>query len=150
MVPPPTPPRPPSLAHFAIFTTLKHDPAGPSGSTIPAITSTTSDEHAEALSPRPTVAASETHREVPEEPGSLQDRSAEVGDPKDRSAVIDEGTGSARRQAVDEEVRDKDLEDDLREASQILFYLSRESGTVKRDTMLRQIGLVKGLMGFTE
>jgi hypothetical protein len=46
--------------------------------------------------------------------------------------------------------RDKDLEDDLKEASQILFYTSREGGKVSRDKMLRQFGLVKGLMGFTE
>jgi hypothetical protein len=46
--------------------------------------------------------------------------------------------------------RDGDLEDDLKEASQILFYTSREGGKVSRDKMLRQFGLVKGLMGFTE
>lgn len=46
--------------------------------------------------------------------------------------------------------RDRDLEDDLKEASQILFYTSREGGKVSRDKMLRQFGLVKGLMGFTE
>jgi len=45
---------------------------------------------------------------------------------------------------------DRDLEDDLKEASQILFYTSREGGRVSRDKMLRQYGLVKGLMGFTE
>lgn len=45
---------------------------------------------------------------------------------------------------------DGDLEDDLKEASQILFYTSREGGKVSRDKMLRQFGLVKGLMGFTE
>ena len=48
------------------------------------------------------------------------------------------------------EVRDKDLEDDLREAAQILFYTSRSSSSVSRDTMLKQTGLVKGLMGFTD
>jgi len=47
------------------------------------------------------------------------------------------------------EERDKDLEDDLREAAQILFYTSRSSSSVSRDTMLKQTGLVKGLMGFT-
>jgi hypothetical protein len=46
--------------------------------------------------------------------------------------------------------RDKDLEDDLKEAAQILFYTSREAGGVSRDKMLRQVGLAKGLMGFTE
>ncbi len=45
---------------------------------------------------------------------------------------------------------DKDDEDDLREAAQILFYTSREAGGVSRDRMLRQVGLAKGLMGFTE
>jgi hypothetical protein len=45
---------------------------------------------------------------------------------------------------------DKDLEDDLREAAQILFYTSREAGGVSRDRMLRQVGLAKGLMSFTE
>lgn len=50
----------------------------------------------------------------------------------------------------DPESGNKDLEDDLREAAQILFYTSRESGGVSRDRMLRQVGLAKGLMGFTE
>lgn len=45
--------------------------------------------------------------------------------------------------------KDLDLQDDIREASQILFYTSK-SGSVSRDTMLKQIGLVRGLMGFTE
>lgn len=45
---------------------------------------------------------------------------------------------------------DKDLQDDLREAAQILFYTSREAGGVSRDKMLRQVGLAKGLMGFAE
>jgi hypothetical protein len=44
--------------------------------------------------------------------------------------------------------RDRDLEDDLREAAQIVFYTSRDTGGVSRDTMLRQVGLAKGLMGF--
>jgi hypothetical protein len=48
------------------------------------------------------------------------------------------------------EERNKDLEDDMKEASQILFYTSRSGGKVSRDTMLRQFGLAKGLMGFTE
>lgn len=52
--------------------------------------------------------------------------------------------------ASESEERDKDHEDDLKEASQILFYTSREGGRVSRDTMLRQFGLAKGLMGFTE
>ena len=43
-----------------------------------------------------------------------------------------------------------DEKDDAREAAQILFYTSRESGRVKKDTMLRQVGLIKGLMGFSE
>ena len=43
-----------------------------------------------------------------------------------------------------------ELQDDLVEAAQILFYTSRQAGNVSRDTMLRQVGLVKGLMGFTE
>lgn len=45
---------------------------------------------------------------------------------------------------------DHDLEDDLREAAQILFYTSRTGGGVSRDTMLRQVGLARGLMGFAE
>jgi len=49
-----------------------------------------------------------------------------------------------------EESGDKDLRDDLREAAQILFYTSKEAGGVSRDRMLRQVGLAKGLMGFTE
>ncbi|WVQ79599.1 hypothetical protein IAT38_001699 [Cryptococcus sp. DSM 104549] len=46
--------------------------------------------------------------------------------------------------------RDKDEEDDVREAAQILFYTSREAGGVSRDRMLRQVGLAKGLMGFAD
>ncbi|WVQ67333.1 uncharacterized protein L199_005529 [Kwoniella botswanensis] len=42
----------------------------------------------------------------------------------------------------------KDDDDDLREAAQILFYTSREAGGVSRDKMLRQVGLAKGLRGF--
>ncbi|WVW84203.1 hypothetical protein I302_106233 [Kwoniella bestiolae CBS 10118] len=42
----------------------------------------------------------------------------------------------------------RDDDDDLREAAQILFYTSREAGGVSRDKMLRQVGLAKGLMGF--
>ena len=73
---------------------------------------------------------------------NARDKLSEAGAEGDEDAKEDEG--------YEEDARDKDLQDDLREASQILFYLSRESGTVKRDTMLRQIGLIKGLMGFTE
>jgi hypothetical protein len=50
----------------------------------------------------------------------------------------------------DEVERDRDEEDDLKEAAQIMFYTSREAGGVSRDKMLRQVGLVKGLMGFIE
>ncbi|WWD17044.1 hypothetical protein CI109_101481 [Kwoniella shandongensis] len=46
--------------------------------------------------------------------------------------------------------RDRDEEDDLREAAQIVFYTSREAGGVSRDKMLRQVGLAKGLMGFAD
>ncbi|WWC69922.1 uncharacterized protein I206_103866 [Kwoniella pini CBS 10737] len=42
----------------------------------------------------------------------------------------------------------KDEDDDIKEAAQILFYTSREAGGVSRDKMLRQVGLAKGLMGF--
>lgn len=55
-----------------------------------------------------------------------------------------------RQPAAGDGERDKDHEDDIKEASQILFYTSREGGRVSRDTMLRQFGLAKGLMGFTE
>jgi len=48
------------------------------------------------------------------------------------------------------EDRDRDLEDDLREAAQIVFYTSRSSRTVSRDTMLKQTGLIRGLMGFSD
>ena len=46
--------------------------------------------------------------------------------------------------------RDRDLEDDLAQAAQIVFYTSRDGGHVSRDRMLRQVGLVKGLMSFSE
>lgn len=48
------------------------------------------------------------------------------------------------------EDRDKDDEDDQKEAAQILFYTSRGGRGVSRDKMLRQVGLAKGLMGFAE
>lgn len=51
---------------------------------------------------------------------------------------------------ADAEERNHDLEADLREAAQILFYTSRQAGGVSRDKMLRQVGLAKGLMGFAE
>ena len=44
---------------------------------------------------------------------------------------------------------DKDLAEDLHQASQILFYTSHASSGVSRDVMLRQLGLVKGLMSFS-
>lgn len=46
--------------------------------------------------------------------------------------------------------RNRDLEDDLAQAAQILFYTSHAQSDVSRDVMLRQVGLVKGLMSFTE
>ncbi|WVR06802.1 hypothetical protein IAU60_003838 [Kwoniella sp. DSM 27419] len=46
--------------------------------------------------------------------------------------------------------QDKDEDDDVREAAQILFYTSREARGVSRDKMLRQVGLAKGLMGFAD
>ena len=48
------------------------------------------------------------------------------------------------------EARDRDLEDDLREAAQILFYTSRSSRNISRNTMLKQTGLIRGLMGFSD
>lgn len=41
-------------------------------------------------------------------------------------------------------------EEDRKDAAQILFYTSRSSRTVSRETMLKQTRLVKGLMGFTD
>lgn len=49
-----------------------------------------------------------------------------------------------------QEERNHDLEDDLAQAAQILFYTSHAKRDVSRDVMLRQVGLVKGLMSFTE
>lgn len=66
--------------------------------------------------------------------------------PSPTSTVPDDGT----RTHVDPGEIDRDLEDDLREAAQILFYTSRTGGGVSRDTMLRQVGLARGLMGFAE
>ncbi|KIR98650.1 hypothetical protein L804_04226 [Cryptococcus deuterogattii 2001/935-1] len=48
------------------------------------------------------------------------------------------------------EDRNKDDEDDQKEAAQILFYTSREAGGISRDKMLRQVGLAKGLIGFAD
>jgi ribosome-binding protein aMBF1 (putative translation factor) len=63
----------------------------------------------------------------------------------------DAASPTAERSApAKDEERDRDLEDDLREAAQIVFYTAREAGGVSRDRMLRQVGLAKGLMGFAE
>lgn len=67
--------------------------------------------------------------------------------PKDDSSHSTQAISEGKREG---EERDRDLEDDMKEASQILFYTSRSGGKVSRDTMLRQFGLAKGLMGFTE
>lgn len=66
------------------------------------------------------------------------------------SATATANTPDAPKPPASKEERDRDLEDDLREAAQIVFYTSRESGGVSRDRMLRQVGLAKGLMGFAE
>lgn len=70
---------------------------------------------------------------------------------KEQSEAVKEGATAAslpaRRGSKEED--NPDLEDDLREAAQILFYTSRQAGRVSRDMMLRQVGLAKGLMGFT-
>ncbi|WVF71198.1 hypothetical protein IAT40_005998 [Kwoniella sp. CBS 6097] len=62
---------------------------------------------------------------------------------------IASGNGDTTK-ASESESQDKDEQDDLREAAQILFYTSREAGGVSRDKMLRQVGLAKGLMGFAD
>ncbi|ORX35638.1 hypothetical protein BD324DRAFT_630928 [Kockovaella imperatae] len=103
MVPPPAPPRPPSLAHFAIFDPSKAD----------------------------------------QKPKSEK---VDKGKGKERQVDLGDGTDHDDQQPSAREI---ELQDDLREASQILFYTAK-SGSVSRDTMLKQIGLVRGLMGFTE
>jgi hypothetical protein len=72
--------------------------------------------------------------------------------PASRNALPDDsrGTTSPITDVPPVGERDRDLEDDLKEAAQILFYTSREAGGVSRDRMLRQVGLAKGLMGFVE
>lgn len=101
-------------------------------------------------------------REEGEEGGEErpQGTEAEAGTDKPQNAdqapeaATKEETSSAKVPAdparEDPGERDRDLEDDLREAAQIVFYTSREAGGVSRDTMLRQVGLAKGLMGFSE
>ncbi|BEI99652.1 hypothetical protein CcaverHIS631_0406950 [Cutaneotrichosporon cavernicola] len=67
--------------------------------------------------------------------------------PKNKDAALSAAEREPRQQA---EERDRDLEDDLREAAQIVFYTARNAGGVSRDRMLRQVGLAKGLMGFAD
>ncbi|WOO80620.1 uncharacterized protein LOC62_03G004146 [Vanrija pseudolonga] len=73
----------------------------------------------------------------------------------DKPARRDNGPAAAAPAAAPpadpgERAREKELEDDLREAAQIVFYTSRDSGGVSRDKMLRQVGLAKGLIGFAD
>lgn len=42
------------------------------------------------------------------------------------------------------------MKDDANDAAQLLFYTSRSSRTVSRETMLKQLRLIKGLIGFTD
>lgn len=44
---------------------------------------------------------------------------------------------------------DEEDEDDVQEQAQILFYTSKERA-VSRDRMLRQVGLAKALVNFSE
>lgn len=70
--------------------------------------------------------------------------------PKDNKDAAHSAPVAEREPRPAPEERDRDLEDDLREAAQIVFYTAREAGGVSRDRMLRQVGLAKGLMGFAE
>lgn len=72
----------------------------------------------------------------------------QISKPKKEGVAVSDS--EATKNGQDGGERDKDLEDDMKEAAQILFYTSREGGKVSRDKMLRQFGLAKGLMGFTE
>ena len=127
MPPPPVPPRPPSLDHFAIFNPSKRKDGRHTA------------QNAVAGPSKPSTA--------------LSGNAARDGQTGERDADTDQPdhtpTSGPQEQDAVRSARDIDLEDDLREASQILFYTSRY-GSVSRDTMLRQVGLVRGLMGFTE
>jgi len=67
-----------------------------------------------------------------------------------KTKATDANDSNTQGKGQEEDEMDKDHEDDMKEAAQILFYTSREGGKVSRDKMLRQFGLAKGLMGFTE
>ena len=68
--------------------------------------------------------------------------------PSSSSNTVAQASNAESSQGAED--RDKDLEDDLREAAQIAFYTSTHSNSVSRDTMLKQTGLVKGLTGFAD
>jgi hypothetical protein len=56
------------------------------------------------------------------------------------------GDGNAQAGPKEEKEIDKD---DLEQAAQIVFYTAPSGGNAPRDVILRQVGLVRGLMAFT-
>lgn len=113
----------PSLAHFVVF-----NPTLATRSPKP-------NRHDSGVPPQ----------QHPDSEQAREPRSPSVAAASDVSAT----DSNSNAKQVDRD-RDRDLEDDLREAAQIVFYTSREAGGVSRDRMLRQVGLAKGLIGFAE
>lgn len=114
----------PSLSHFVVF-----NPTLATRRPRPPV-------------PQPTYADADSSQVEAEVPSSSSQ-------PESQLAGVATTNPSSPKSPKEQE-RDRDLEDDLREAAQIVFYTSRESGGVSRDRMLRQVGLAKGLMAFAE
>ncbi|KAL7422001.1 hypothetical protein Q5752_003774 [Cryptotrichosporon argae] len=131
-------PVPASLAHFVIFSPSVRAPTRSDAPTASA------------------AAGAGTDQQRIDVGGDISDVHTQEGETESRSLAEDAALGLDKTRAdhagaegKGEGERDKDLEDDLREAAQILFYTSREAN-VSRDRMLRQVGLAKGLMGFAD
>ncbi|OCF39800.1 hypothetical protein I317_06409 [Kwoniella heveanensis CBS 569] len=129
--------KPPALSHFVIFN--------------PTIQLHKANVKVKAELQSGSDHAPVSHQADPSKHGDGQDNSSAEQAQSNSSAL---GPKDEVQRKVNEgpepETQDKDEQDDLREAAQILFYTSRDAGGVSRDKMLRQVGLAKGLMGFAD
>lgn len=167
---------PVQLAHFVIFNPTLIPPKQRKRNKVDdqSTESTRSSDHAQtALPPPPSPSQSDSEHpsqshvtaERASEPaqtgtattgGSSDGKSSEIlesgknPNPGDADVATKAPSNDASNHTPKKEDDNPDLEDDLREAAQIVFYTSHQAGRVSRDTMLRQVGLAKGLMGFTD
>lgn len=166
---------PVQLAHFVIFNPTLIPPKQRKRNKVdddPSTESTRSSDHAQtALAPPSSRSQSDsehpshvTSKHASElapagtttTGGSRDGKSSEIlesgknPNPDDADVATKAPNNDASSQSPNKEDDNPDLEDDLREAAQIVFYTSHQAGGVSRDTMLRQVGLAKGLMGFSD